>query len=119
MRTTKKQKRARKTRKLNDFLYSKMLYPNFKFQHPMSILVVGPTITGKTYFVDHLLSTLNEKMSFKNPNLKCRINCLMDSGNNIILICKSNSKKYISVLCKVYLNIVKLLKILMFDTTMF
>ena len=58
---------------MNEFPYSKMFYPNFKFQHPMSILVVGPTNSGKTYFVDQLLSNLNEKMNFKNPNLKCRI----------------------------------------------
>ena len=73
MRTVKKQKRVTKTRKVNEFPYSKMLYPDFKFQHPMSILVVGPTNSGKTYFVDQLLSNLNEKMNFKNPNLKCRI----------------------------------------------
>ena len=73
MRTMKKQKRATKTRKVNEFLYSKMLYPNFKFQHLMSILVVGPRNSGKSYFVDQLLSNLNEKMNCKNPNLKCRI----------------------------------------------
>ena len=43
MRTMKKQKRATNTRKVNEFLYSKMLYPNFKFQHPTTILVVRPT----------------------------------------------------------------------------
>ena len=31
MKTMKKQKRATNTRKVNEFLYSKMLYPNFKF----------------------------------------------------------------------------------------
>ena len=38
----------------------KILYSDFKFQHPMSILVVGPINSGKTYFVDQLLSNLNE-----------------------------------------------------------
>ena len=50
-----------------------MFYPNFKFQHPMSILLVGPTNSGKTYFVEQLLSNLDKKMNFKNSNLKCRI----------------------------------------------
>ena len=26
-----------------------------------------------TYFVDQLLSNFNEKMNFKNPNMKCKI----------------------------------------------
>ena len=73
MKTMQKWKRATKTRKVNEFLYSKILYPNFKFHNPMSILVVGPIDSGKTYFVDQLLSNLNEKMNFKNTNLKCRI----------------------------------------------
>ena len=71
MKHIKKQKIATKNkpRTVNQFLYAKMWYPHFKFQHPMSILVVGPTNSGKTYFVDQLLSNLNEKMNFKNPNL--------------------------------------------------
>ena len=73
MKNMKKQKTATKPRIVNEFLYSKMLYPNFKFQHPMSILVVGPTNSGKTYFVDQLLFNLIEKLSFKNSTLKCRI----------------------------------------------
>ena len=73
MKHKKKQKIATRPRIVNQFLYSKMLYPNFKFQHPMSILVVGPTNSGKTYFVEQLLSNLDEKMNFKNSNLKCRI----------------------------------------------
>ena len=84
-----KHKRATKTRKVNEFLYSKMLYPNFKFQHPMSILVVGPTNSGKTYFVDQLLSNLNEKMKFKNPNLKCRISWFYGQWQQ----CYSNMQK--------------------------
>ena len=63
----KKQKISTKPSIVNEFLYTKMMYPNFKFQHPMSILVVGPTNSGKTYFVDQLLSNLNEKMKFKIP----------------------------------------------------
>ena len=39
----------------------------------MLILVGGPRNSGKTYSVDQLLSNLNKKMNFKNPNLKCRI----------------------------------------------
>ena len=57
----KKQKISTKASICNEFLYTKMMYPNFKFQHPMSILVFGPTNSGKTYFVEQLLSNLDEK----------------------------------------------------------
>ena len=60
----KKQKIPTKPSVVNEFLYTKMMYPNFKFQHPMSIFVVGPTNSGKTYFVDQLLSNLKGKMQF-------------------------------------------------------
>ena len=46
----KKQKISTKPSISNEFLYTKMMYPNFKFQHPMSILVIRPTKSGKTYF---------------------------------------------------------------------
>ena len=32
-------------------------YPEFKFQHPASMMVVGPTQSGKSYFVEQLLSS--------------------------------------------------------------
>ena len=72
METSKTQKTAAKPRTLNVFIYSKKLYSIFKFQHPMSIFVVGPKNSGKTYFVDQLLSKLDERIN-DNPNLKCRI----------------------------------------------
>ena len=85
----KKQKISTKPSIVNEFLYTKMMYPNFRFQHPMSILVVGPTNSGKTYFVDQLLSNLNEKMKFKNPNLKCRISWFYGQWQQ----CYSNMQK--------------------------
>ena len=84
-----KQKITTKPSVVNEFLYTKMMYPNFKFQHPMSILVVGPTNSGKTYFVDQLLSNLNDKMNFKNPNLKCRISWFYGQWQQ----CYSNMQK--------------------------
>ena len=32
-------------------------YPEFKFQHPASMMIVGPTQSGKSYFVEQLLSS--------------------------------------------------------------
>ena len=32
-------------------------YPEFKFQHPASMMVVGPTQSGKSYFVEQLLKS--------------------------------------------------------------
>ena len=32
------------------------LYPEFGFQHPFSMLVVGPTQSGKTDFVEQMLT---------------------------------------------------------------
>ena len=32
-------------------------YPEFKFQHPASMMVAGPTQSGKSYFVEQLLSS--------------------------------------------------------------
>ena len=32
-------------------------YPNFQFQHPSMMMVVGPTQSGKSYFVEQLLSS--------------------------------------------------------------
>lgn len=29
-------------------------YPNFKFKHPCMMMVVGPTQSGKTYFVENM-----------------------------------------------------------------
>ena len=46
----KKQKIPTKPSIANEFLYTKMMYPNFKLQHPMSILIFGPANSGKTYF---------------------------------------------------------------------
>ena len=59
-----------KSAKKNYSPYTKEIYPEFRFHHPMSILVVGPTNSGKTYFVEQLLSTMNDKIKFKN---KCKI----------------------------------------------
>ena len=39
-----KKKIPAKPRVANEFLHSKILYPNFQFQHPMSTLVVSPVI---------------------------------------------------------------------------
>ena len=36
---------------------SETVYPEFGFQHPFSMLVVGPTQSGKTHFVEQMLST--------------------------------------------------------------
>ena len=32
-------------------------YPEFSFKHPFSMLVVGPTQSGKTHFVEQMLTT--------------------------------------------------------------
>ena len=50
-----KQRIATKPRIANEFLYSTILYPTFKFQHPMSIFVVGPTNSGKRFRFNHIL----------------------------------------------------------------
>ena len=36
---------------------SEMAYPEFGFKHPFSMLVVGPTQSGKTHFVEQMLTT--------------------------------------------------------------
>ena len=66
----KKQKIPTKPRKSDEFNYSKILYPEFKFHHPMSIFVVGPTNCGKTYFVEQMLSNLDKKMKLKKLGFK-------------------------------------------------
>ena len=37
--------------------WSKHPYPEFRFEHPFSIMVVGPTASGKTFFVMQLLKS--------------------------------------------------------------
>ena len=37
--------------------WSKYPYPEFRFEHPFSIMVVGPTASGKTFFVMQLLQS--------------------------------------------------------------
>ena len=73
MKNMKKQKIATKPRNLSFFNYSKIVHPEFKFHHSMSILVVSPTNCGKAYFVEQLLSNWDNKMKFKKSDLKHRI----------------------------------------------
>lgn len=42
-------------------------YPDFKFNHMFSFLVVGPTQCGKTYFVEQLLTKNSVKYPSKKP----------------------------------------------------
>ena len=36
---------------------SETTYPEFGFKHPFSMLVVGPTQSGKTHFVEQMFTT--------------------------------------------------------------
>ena len=43
-------------------------YPTFQFQHPSMMMVVGPTQSGKSYFVEQLLSSKR----IKHPSRKTK-----------------------------------------------
>ena len=41
-------------------------YPDFKFIHPAMVMIVGPTLSGKTYFVEQLLNSTSIKYPSRN-----------------------------------------------------
>ena len=43
-------------------------YPEFKFIHPAMVMIVGPTLSGKSYFVEQLLNST----SIKYPSRKAK-----------------------------------------------
>ena len=43
-------------------------YPNFQFKHPAMMMIVGPTLSGKSYFVEQLLNS----KSIKYPSRKAK-----------------------------------------------
>ena len=46
-------------------------YPEFKFQHPCSMMVVGPSQCGKTHFVQQLLTHKCIDFPEKKPGMVC------------------------------------------------
>ena len=62
---------SQKTRKIAKIKVSQFLetkaYPDFKFNHMFSMLVVGPSQCGKTYFVEQLLTNNCVKYPSKKP----------------------------------------------------
>ena len=83
-----------KSGKKNQSPYTKEIYPEFRFHHPMSILVVGPTNSGKTYFVEQLLSRMNDKIKFKNNELKCKITWFYGQWQQCYQNMQKNGKMY-------------------------
>ena len=57
----------RPTMKVQSNCLETKLYPDFQFNHMFSMLVVGPTQCGKTYFVEQLLTTPCIRYPSKKP----------------------------------------------------
>ena len=48
---------AKRPKLINDVSVETKAYPEFTFRHKFSLLVVGPTESGKTFFVEKILTT--------------------------------------------------------------
>ena len=53
--TTDPRKRPKKPKPTRTSMFSTKPYPEFAFRHKFSLLVVGPSQSGKTYFVQQIL----------------------------------------------------------------
>ena len=51
----------------NDVCVETKAHPEFMFRHKFSLLVVGPTERGKTFFVEKILTTDRTIYESKNP----------------------------------------------------
>ena len=47
--------KANKSCAESNSIYANQTYPDFNFRHKFSLLAVGPTQSGKTYFVQQIL----------------------------------------------------------------